>query len=247
MTPVLRDAWRLAVGTLTAVPVRPPALVDRRRAGLAMVLAPLAVVPLGLLVAVIGYGAGTRSALSPPVAALLAQVERQAEWFDRADLSSEARALIAEELAAARAGDLAPPPETPMPLTAVGVDVHPGNFLIDAHGKAWFTDLDKLQYGHPASDLAHASLYTSTKWDPAVNAELSPADVDAFIAAWAIAVPGDLADEVRPWLKPMLAGFVRLSSWMGARRIRVGFMAKSFRAAGKWAGVMVIDLPEKRT
>ncbi|GLR81528.1 aminoglycoside phosphotransferase family protein [Azospirillum oryzae] len=150
-----------------------------------------------------------------PVAALLAQVERQAEWFDRADLTPIARSLIAEELAAARAGDLAPPRETPMPLTAVGVDVHPGNFLIDAHGKAWFTDLEKLQYGHPASDLAHASLYTSTKWDPEVNAELAPADVDAFIEAWAIAVPGDLADEVRPWLRPLRRlTWLRTLSWM---------------------------------
>ncbi|KAA0570631.1 phosphotransferase [Azospirillum sp. Sh1] len=150
-----------------------------------------------------------------PVVALLAQVERQAEWFDRADLSHESRALIAEELAAARAGDLAPPRETPMPLTAVGVDVHPGNFLIDAHGKAWFTDLEKLQYGHPASDLAHASLYTSTKWDPEVNAELAPADVDAFIEAWTIAVPGDLADEVRPWLRPLRRlTWLRTLSWM---------------------------------
>ncbi|MGZ4474852.1 MAG: adenosylcobinamide-GDP ribazoletransferase [Nocardioides sp.] len=72
MTPVLRDAWRLAVGTLTAVPVRPPVTVDRRRAGLAMVLAPLAVVPLGLLVAAIGYVAGARSGLTPLTAALLA-------------------------------------------------------------------------------------------------------------------------------------------------------------------------------
>lgn len=45
---MLLDGWRLAVGTLTALPVRPPKVVDRRRAGLAMLLAPLAVVPLGL-------------------------------------------------------------------------------------------------------------------------------------------------------------------------------------------------------
>ncbi|WP_310530374.1 adenosylcobinamide-GDP ribazoletransferase [Nocardioides sp.] len=47
---MLRDAWRLATGTLTAIPVRPPAVVDRRRACAAMVLAPLAVLPLGLAV-----------------------------------------------------------------------------------------------------------------------------------------------------------------------------------------------------
>nr|WP_246513758.1 aminoglycoside phosphotransferase family protein [Azospirillum picis] len=150
-----------------------------------------------------------------PVAALLAQVERQAEWFDRAGLSPQARDLVAHELAAARAGDLDPPAGTPVPLTAVGVDVHPGNFLIDAWGKAWFTDLEKLQYGHPGADLAHASLYTSTKWDPAVDAELAREDVAAFQDAWAMAVPGDLADEVRPWLKPLRRlVWLRTLSWM---------------------------------
>lgn len=68
---MLGDAWRLAVGTLTVVPVRPPGLVDRRRAGAAMLLAPLAVVPLGAAVTVIGYAA-VRLDLSPLVAALLA-------------------------------------------------------------------------------------------------------------------------------------------------------------------------------
>ena len=44
---ILRDAWLLATGTLTAVRVPPPSRVDRSAAGLAMVLAPLAVLPLG--------------------------------------------------------------------------------------------------------------------------------------------------------------------------------------------------------
>lgn len=44
------NAWRLAVGTLTALPVRPPTRVDRSVAGRAMLLAPLAVLPLGALV-----------------------------------------------------------------------------------------------------------------------------------------------------------------------------------------------------
>jgi adenosylcobinamide-GDP ribazoletransferase len=47
----VRDAWRLAVGTLTAVPVAAPGRVDGRTAGRAMLLAPLA--PLGLLVGVV--------------------------------------------------------------------------------------------------------------------------------------------------------------------------------------------------
>lgn len=49
----MRDAWRLSVGTLTAVRVAAPVHVDRRTAGRAMLLAPLAVLPLGLLVAAV--------------------------------------------------------------------------------------------------------------------------------------------------------------------------------------------------
>lgn len=68
---MLRDAWRLAVGTLTAVPVAPPEVVDRRRAGMAMRLAPLAVLPLGLTAAAIVL-VGHWLQLSTLVTALLA-------------------------------------------------------------------------------------------------------------------------------------------------------------------------------
>ena len=50
---ILRDAWLLATGTLTAVRVPPPSRVDRPVAGLAMVLAPVAVLPLGVTAAVL--------------------------------------------------------------------------------------------------------------------------------------------------------------------------------------------------
>lgn len=146
-----------------------------------------------------------------PAAALLAQVERQAAWFDAARLTPEARGLIAEELDAARRDRVA----APMPIATVGVDVHPGNFLIDDTGKAWFTDLEKLQYGHPAMDLAHASLYSSTKWDPAVNAALSAAEIAAFHAAWVAAVPPALAEATRPALGPLRRlTWLRTLSWM---------------------------------
>lgn len=50
---MLRDAWLLATGTLTAVRVPPPGRVDRSVAGLAMVLAPLAVLPLAVATALV--------------------------------------------------------------------------------------------------------------------------------------------------------------------------------------------------
>lgn len=67
----MRDAWRLAVGTLTAVPVAPPSRVDRGIARSAMLLAPLAVLPLGGLVAAIGW-AGHAVGLPPGVVAFVA-------------------------------------------------------------------------------------------------------------------------------------------------------------------------------
>ncbi|WP_439939150.1 adenosylcobinamide-GDP ribazoletransferase [Nocardia sp. N13] len=50
---ILRDAWLLATGTLTAVRVPPPGRVDRSVAGLAMALAPVASLPLGVAAALV--------------------------------------------------------------------------------------------------------------------------------------------------------------------------------------------------
>jgi len=65
------DAWRLAVGTLTALRVRPPRRVDRRRAGAAMLLAPAAVLPLGAVVVAVAV-AGDALGLPALVVALVA-------------------------------------------------------------------------------------------------------------------------------------------------------------------------------
>ncbi|MGH3369748.1 MAG: hypothetical protein ACRDPR_07085, partial [Nocardioidaceae bacterium] len=56
----MRDAVRLALGTLTVLPTRPPAVVDREVAGRAMTLAPLVGAVLavlsGLLLVLLGWG-----------------------------------------------------------------------------------------------------------------------------------------------------------------------------------------------
>lgn len=56
----VRDPIRLAVGTLTVLPTRPPTVVDRRVGGRAMVLAPavgaLLALPAGLLLWLLGWG-----------------------------------------------------------------------------------------------------------------------------------------------------------------------------------------------
>ena len=63
------SAWRLAVGTVTILPVRPPAVIARTVAGRAMVLAPLAVLPLGVVAAGLGWMAA-RTALPDPLPGL---------------------------------------------------------------------------------------------------------------------------------------------------------------------------------
>ena len=68
---MLADAWRLAVGTLTIVRLRPPARVDRSTAALAALLAPIAVVPLGLAVALV-LVIGERASLNGLTTGLLA-------------------------------------------------------------------------------------------------------------------------------------------------------------------------------
>jgi adenosylcobinamide-GDP ribazoletransferase len=68
---MLPDAVRLAVGMLTALRVGPPRQVDRRVAGSAMALAPLAVLPLAAAVTVVAL-AGARTDLPTLVVAFLA-------------------------------------------------------------------------------------------------------------------------------------------------------------------------------
>lgn len=69
----MRDSWRLAVGTFTAVPVAPPERTDHVVAGGAMLLAPLTAVPALLGWTVLGVAAA-QGVLPPAVAGALALV-----------------------------------------------------------------------------------------------------------------------------------------------------------------------------
>ncbi|QCC78722.1 adenosylcobinamide-GDP ribazoletransferase [Nocardioides daphniae] len=51
----MRDGWRLALGTLTALPTAPPTVVNGASARAAVLLAPLAVLPLGAGVVALGW------------------------------------------------------------------------------------------------------------------------------------------------------------------------------------------------
>ncbi|WP_309647173.1 adenosylcobinamide-GDP ribazoletransferase [Nocardioides sp.] len=58
------DVVRFSVGTLTAIPVRPPSKVDRSVTVPGMIVAPLAVLPLGVLVGLVCWG-GRELELAP--------------------------------------------------------------------------------------------------------------------------------------------------------------------------------------
>ncbi|WP_328603215.1 adenosylcobinamide-GDP ribazoletransferase [Amycolatopsis sp. NBC_00345] len=64
------DAVRLAVGTLTTVPVPAPRVIDRRVAGAAMTLGPVAAVPLAVVAGLIVAGGNALGLPAPAVAAL---------------------------------------------------------------------------------------------------------------------------------------------------------------------------------
>lgn len=138
-----------------------------------------------------------------PFLETLAAIEQNATRFlDKAVPDAGARAEIAEELGQMRemADGVA---GRAQPLAVALADTHPGNFLVDRDGIAWFVDLEKVHVGSPAIDLAHATLATSTLWHPDVGKVLSRADVRRFYSLYLEKVGPRRAAELEPWLQPM--------------------------------------------
>ncbi|PKP72655.1 MAG: aminoglycoside phosphotransferase [Alphaproteobacteria bacterium HGW-Alphaproteobacteria-6] len=137
-----------------------------------------------------------------PLHDLLAEIAAQATHLDGAGVAPVTRAIIAEGLAGLRrlaAGKARPA------RRLISFDAHPGNFLIDAQGRAILVDLEKCRYSAPQLDLAHATLYTSTTWDVASHAVLDAGQVEAAHRRWLAGIGGD--DDARSraaaWLVPM--------------------------------------------
>ncbi|WP_210503970.1 adenosylcobinamide-GDP ribazoletransferase [Nocardioides xinjiangensis] len=110
----LRDGWLLATGTLTAVRVPPPRTVDRSVAATAMVLAPVAALPLG--VAAAGVALAGRWLDLPPLAVAyvvllaLALGSRAFHWDGLADTADGLTASYSRErsLEVMRTGPVGP-------------------------------------------------------------------------------------------------------------------------------------------
>jgi aminoglycoside phosphotransferase (APT) family kinase protein len=140
---------------------------------------------------------------SNPFLATLEGIELNAMRFlDKAVPDERARAEIAEELRGLRAMAPALGRHT-QPLTVALADTHPGNFIVDSSGVAWFVDLEKVHVGSPAIDLAHAILPTSTLWHPDVGTLLTRAEVQGFYDDYLARIGKEAADALRPWLLPM--------------------------------------------
>ena len=138
-----------------------------------------------------------------PFLATLESVEvGAARFLDKAIPDPRARAGIVEELQAMRAL-AAGVGQRPQPLAMALADTHPGNFIVDRGGVAWFVDLEKVHVGSPAIDLAHATLPTSTLWDPNVGKILARREVEDFYATYLAKVGATQAAALEPWLLPM--------------------------------------------
>lgn len=161
----------------------------------------------GTLAAIHGLPLPTPKSCIPrqknPFLETLENVELNAMRFlDKAVPDQGSRAEIAEELRLMRGMALAFARHA-QPLAVALADTHPGNFIVDLEGRAWFVDLEKVHVGSPAIDLAHATLPTSAMWHPYVGAELSREDVRGFYDAYLAHVGTKAAKALRPWLTPM--------------------------------------------
>jgi len=135
-----------------------------------------------------------------PWAATLAMIAQQRDFLSQVDLAPATRAALEDEFTEAEryAARITP---LEQPLALVGTDTHPGNFVMRDRD-AVLVDLERVCYGSPAIDLAHATLYTSTTWDLEVQAVLTPDDVADFYREYLALVGPERATALRPWLLP---------------------------------------------
>ena len=162
-----------------------------------------------------------------PVAETHARILSQARHLDAIPLSAEARAAIDAELAWAE-NFAAESANAPHAIALVLTDTHPGNFLVTEAGRAMFVDLEKVLYGSPAIDLAHASLYTSTMWDADCARKLSRDEIRVFYQLYLDAVGPARSEALGPWLAPL-----RRLTWLRTLTFCAKWFAEA-RGRGDW-------------
>ena len=155
-----------------------------------------------------------------PISRTFSVIEEQSKFLDKAGVDPAARSQLNEELEKARRFS-EEVTYANLPVTLVGTYTHPGNFLIDTDGRATFVDLEKMLYGLPAIDLAHATVYTSTMWDPDVATDLGDAEVAEFYGHYFSAIPEILRAQITPWCAPIRRfTWLRTMTWCGKWRVQ---------------------------
>ncbi len=166
-----------------------------------------------------------------PLAELLEEIGAQAAYLHAVD--PETRAIIETHIAALR--DLAADGPRP-PKRLISFDAHPGNFLITPEGRAVLVDLEKARYSAPPLDLAHATLYTSTTWDVATHAVLTPEQVAEACHHWLDCLSEVERAAFAPWILPMRrAMWLWSMTWCAKWRVLSGAEAKATQDGEDWA------------
>ena len=132
-----------------------------------------------------------------PMAALLQEIDLQAQHLDAAQLPVASRAGI--DALWAQLKDACAQRTQPWPQRLIAFDAHPGNFLLRADGSAVLVDLEKARYGVAALDVAHATLVTSTTWDIDSSFALNSAQVLDAYACWQQTLGAACAGDPRDW------------------------------------------------
>ena len=170
------------------------------------------------------------------LAALDDEISAQATYLDGAGVHAAARALIDAELVRLHAlrRDAGRPSRH-----LISFDAHPGNFVVRPNGDAVLVDLEKCRYGYPGLDLAHATLYTSTTWEPGDTVALAPADVVAALERWAgemAAAGGTTCPDDAAWHLPLRRAMWLWSiTWCAKWRVLSGGLPAAGNDGEDWA------------
>lgn len=168
-----------------------------------------------------------------PLAGVLEEIATQAAYLDAAAIAPETRTILARHLTTLH--DLAAHEARP-PKRLISFDAHPGNFLIDASGRAILVDLEKARYSASPLDLAHATLYTSTTWDVASHAVLSPQQVAEACRHWLDHLPPEDRAALGPWIVPLRrAMWLWSMTWCAKWRVLSGQTARPDAQGEDWA------------
>lgn len=171
---------------------------------------------------------GVLAAPRDPVGDLIMRLRSEAGIFDCLQLDAVSRLWLEAEFAAIQ-GMVSEEHRQRFPKSFTVQDCHPGNFRVDAAGKAWFLDLEKAEFGNPLSDLAHLTLYTSISWHRPTAKPLEIPDLIALYQSYLKGLPDHLRECSKPGIIP-LRRLVHLRTLCWAARqlitLREGKMAE---------------------